>query len=155
MSIIYNRLDSYWLWKEITSKLGLSNPSYKYWQQTQSLKLNNKYLFIKKQTLPQKYTFVEPELTNLAGYLPVRYASDQLHVDPHTFTSHKMTLHNRFEYKFVENVQFVNLKRFFLEHGIRIQRQSTVHLGRLNQLEITPMSTFYPLNDTYGVVVYD
>jgi len=155
MSLLYSKLDTYWLWKEIAARLGVSNPTYKYWPDAQSLQLNNKYLFLKQHTLPERYTYIEPELTSLAGYLPVRYASDQLHIDPHTFTSAKMALNRHFEYRFVENVKFVNLRRFFKEHGIELKRRSTVQMGRIGELDFAPTSTFYKINDRYGVVVDD
>lgn len=155
MSIVYNKLNSYWLWKELASHLKLSNPTYRYWKQTQNLKLNNKYVFLKKQTLPEKYMYAENYLTDLSGYLPIKYASDQLSIDSHTFTYKKMALHNQFEYRYVEDIKFVNLKRFFVENGIILNRSNTLHLGRINSLEITADSTFYKLNDTYGIVVYD
>jgi len=74
--------------------------------------------FIQKQTLPQKHEYVEEILTDLSGYLPTKYASDQLHVNEHLFVSDKMKLHTEFEYKFVEDVKFVNIKKFFKEYDI-------------------------------------
>lgn len=152
MALLYSKLDRYWLWKEIRSNLGLSNPAYKYWK-TPSLKLNNKYLFLQKNALPPRYAYVENALTDLSGHLPARYASDILHLDAHTFTSKKMTLYSQFEYKFVEDIRFVNMRRFFREHGIDIRRESLVQVGRISALDIAPTSTFYALNDYFGVVV--
>ena len=34
MSYLPNTLNSFWLWKEVSSKLGVSNPAYKYWKNT-------------------------------------------------------------------------------------------------------------------------
>ncbi len=118
MSPIPNTLNSFWLWREVYVKLGVSNPAYKYWKKTPNIKLNNKYVFIQKQTLPQKHEYVEEILTDLSGYLPIKYASDQLHVNEHLFVSDKMKLHTEFEYKFVEDVKFVNIKKFFKEYDI-------------------------------------
>ena len=153
--MVYNTLNSYWLWKELATFLKVSNPTYKYWKNAQSFKLNNKYVFLQKNTLPQKYEYAQNYLTDLSGYLPIKYASDRLNIDSHTFTYNKMALHNQFEYKFVEDVKFVNLKRFFLENGIKVNKNSMFHLGRMNSLEITLDSTFYKINDNYGIVVYD
>ncbi len=154
-SLIYNRLNNYWLWKEISAKLGVSNPAYRYWRDVRDLKLNNKYVFLQKETLPEKYSFVEETLTDLSGYLPTRYASDALHIDSRIFTYDRMKLYGSFEYKFVEDVKFVNLRRFFKEHGIRVTKESILHLGRLQDLEITPDSQLYRLEGDYGIVVYD
>jgi hypothetical protein len=154
MSALPNTLNSFWLWREVYAKLGVSNPAYKYWKNTQTLKLNNKYIFIQKDTLPQKHLYVQEILTDLSGYLPIKYASDQLHVNEHLFTSDKMKLHGEFEYKFVEDVKFVNIKKFFRENGIDIPKHSLVQLGRMKDLEITPDSTFYNLKNDYGIVVY-
>ena len=85
MSYLPNTLNSSWLWREVSSKLGVSNPAYKYWKNTPNMKLNNKYVFIQKETLPQKYEHVEPILTDLSGFLPIKFASDQLHVNEHVF----------------------------------------------------------------------
>lgn len=150
-----NTLNSYWLYKEITAKLGLSNPSYKYWGETKTLKLNNKYLFLQKNTLPQKYTYIEERLSDLSGYLPTRYASDKLHTSEHIFSYEKMRLYKEFEYKFVEDIKFVNIRRFFKEFGIKVDKNSTVHLAKLDNLIITPDATFYNLKNDYGLVVYN
>ena len=155
MSYLPNTLNSFWLWREVSSKLGVSNPVYKYWKSTPNLKLNNKYIFIQKETLPQKYAFVEPSLTDLSGHLPIKYASDRLHVNEHVFSYDKMKLYKEFEYKFVEDVKFVNIKKFFLENGIRVGKNSIIQLGKIKDLEITATSTFYNLKNDYGIVVYE
>ena len=155
MSHLPNRLNSFWLWREISSKLGVSNPAYKYWKNTPNLKLNNKYIFLQKNTLPEKHSHVEEILTDLSGHLPIKYASDQLHVNEHLFSSDKMKLHKEFEYKFVEDVKFVNIKKFFRENGIIVPKNSLIQLGKTKDLEFTPDSTFYNLKDDYGIVVYN
>lgn len=155
MSHLPNTLNSYWLWREVCSKLGVSNPAYKYWSQTKNLKLNNKYVFIQKNTLPQKYLHVEEILTDLSGFLPVKYASDRLHMSERIFSYDKMRLYKEFEYKFVEDVKFVNIKKFFTEHGIKVGKNSIVQLGRIKDLDIGPDCTFYNLKDDYAIVVYD
>jgi len=155
MSALPNTLNSFWLWREIYAKLGVSNPAYKYWKNTQTLKLNNKYVFIQKDTLPKKHEYIQEILTDLSGYLPIKYASDQLHVNEHLFTTDKMKLHREFEYKFVEDVKFVNIRKFFRENGIQVSRNSFIQLGRMKDLEITADSTFYNLKNDYGIVVYD
>ena len=155
MSALPNTLNSFWLWREVYAKLGVSNPAYKYWKNTQTLKLNNKYVFIQKDTLPKKHEYVQEILTDLSGYLPIKYASDQLHVNEHLFISDKMKLHREFEYKFVEDVKFVNIRKFFRENGIQVSRHSIIQLGRMKDLEITTDSTFYNLKNDYGIVVYD
>jgi len=154
MSHLPNKLNSFWLWREVYAKLGISNPAYKYWKNTQTLKLNNKYIFIQKHTLPQKHQHVEEILTDLSGYLPIKYASDQLHVNEHLFSYDKMSLHKEFEYKYVEDVKFVNIKKFFKENGIIVSKNSFIQLGKLKDLEITPDATFYNLKNDYGIVVY-
>jgi hypothetical protein len=155
MSHLPNTLNSFWLWREVYSKLGISNPAYKYWNQTPNIKLNNKYVFIQKNTLPSKYDYVEPILTDLSGYLPIKFASDQLHVNEHIFSYDKMKLHSEFEYKFVEDVKFVNIKKFFREHGIRVGKNSLIQLGKIRDLELTSEATFYNLKNDYAIVVYD
>ena len=155
MSALPNTLNSFWLWREVYAKLGVSNPAYKYWKNTQTLKLNNKYVFIQKDTLPKKHEHVQEILTDLSGYLPIKYASDQLHVNEHLFTSDKMKLHREFEYKFVEDVKFVNIKKFFRENGIEVAKNSLIQLAKLKDLEITPEARFYNLKNDYGIVVYD
>ncbi len=155
MSYLPNTLNSFWLWREISSKLGVSNPAYKYWKETQTLKLNNKYLFLQKNTLPQKHQHIEKVLTDLSGHLPIKFASDQLHVNEHIFSYDKMKLYREFEYKFVEDVKFVNIRKFFRENGIRVSKNSLIQLGKMKDLEITVDSTFYKLKDDYGIVVYD
>ncbi len=150
----YSVLDKQWLWKEIYTKLGISPPAYKYWKDTPSLKLN-RYLFLQKETLPQKYSYIESDLTDISGYLPTQYASIQLNMDSHIFSYKKMRLHNSFEYKFVNDIKFVNMRRFFLEYNIRIKKDSMIRLGKLDSLPIFPNSTFYKIDNNYGVVVYD
>jgi len=155
MSNLPSTLNSFWLWREISSKLGVSNPAYKYWTNTPNLKLNNKYIFLKKETLPQKHMHIEEILTDLSGHLPIKYASDQLHINERLFSSDKMKSHREFEYKFVEDVKFVNIKKFFRENGIKVTKNSLVLLGKLKDLELSVDSTFYRLKDDYAVVVYD
>jgi hypothetical protein len=155
MSHLPSTLNSFWLWREVSSKLGVSNPAYKYWKNTPSLKLNNKYVFIKKETLPPKHLHVEEILTDLSGHLPIKFASDQLHVNEHLFSSDKMKLHKEFEYKFVEDVKFVNIRKFFRENGIKVTKNSLLQLGKMKDLEFTSDSTFYRLKDDYGIVVYE
>jgi hypothetical protein len=155
MSSLPNKLDSYWLWKEVYSKLGVSNPLYKYWKDTPHIKLNNKYVFVKKHTLPKKYGYIEEILTDLSGYLPTRYAADALHVNEHIFSYDKMRLHKEFEYKYVEDVKFVNIRKFFTQNGIKVPNNAIVHLGRLKDLEITQDATFYNLKNDYGIVIYE
>lgn len=155
MPHLLNRLNSFWLWREISSKLGVSNPAYRYWKDTPNIKLNNKYVFLKKDTLPPKHLHVQESLTDLSGHLPIKYASDQLHVNEHLFSCNKMRLHREFEYKFVEDIKFVNIKKFFRENGIRVNKDSLVQLGKLKDLEITIDSTFYRLKDDYAIVVYE
>jgi hypothetical protein len=154
MSYLPNTLNSYWLWREVSSKLGVSNPAYKYWKDTPNLKLNNKYLFVQKNTLPEKHAYIENILTDLSGHLPIKFASDQLHVNEHIFSYEKMKLHNEFEYKFVEDIKFVNIKKFFKENGIFVPKNSFVHLGKLKDLDITADASFYNLKNDYGIVVY-
>ncbi len=155
MSNLPSTLNSFWLWREVSSKLGVSNPAYKYWKNTPNMKLNNKYVFIQKETLPPKHLHIEEILTDLSGHLPIKFASDQLHVNEHLFSSEKMRLHKEFEYKFVEDVKFVNIKKFFRENGIKVTKNSLVQLGKMRDLEFSIDSTFYRLKDDYGVVVYD
>ncbi|MDQ1263231.1 MAG: hypothetical protein QG559_232 [Campylobacterota bacterium] len=155
MTHLPNTLNSYWLWREISSKLGVSNPTYKYWKESKNLKLNNKYIFIQKNTLPQKHMYIEGVLTDLSGYLPIKYASDRLHVSEHIFSYEKMKLYREFEYKFVEDVKFVNIKKFFTEFGIKVNKNSIIQLGKIKDLEFTPNSTFYNLKNDYGIVVYE
>ncbi|MBD3823150.1 MAG: hypothetical protein IE916_01395 [Epsilonproteobacteria bacterium] len=154
MSSLPNMLNSFWLWREVSRKLGVSNPLYKYWAQTPSIKLNNKYIFVEKNKLPQKYEYIEPVLTDLSGYLPTKYASDRLHVNEHLFNCEKMKLYREFEYKYVEDIKFVNIKRFFTEHGIKVSKNSIAHMGKIKELEITADSIFYRLKDDYAIVVY-
>jgi len=155
MSHLPNTLNSFWLWREVSSKLGVSNPLYKYWKDTPNIKLNNKYIFVQKNKLPQKYEYVEPILTDLSGYLPIKYASDRLHVNEHIFSYEKMSMFKEFEYKYVEDVKFVNIKKFFRENGIKVGKNSLVQLGKFKDLEITPNSTFYNLKNDYAIVVYE
>ena len=155
MSHLPNTLNSFWLWREVSSKLGVSNPAYKYWKNTPTLKLNNKYLFIQKNTLPSKHEHIENILTDLSGYLPIKFASDQLHVNEHIFSYEKMKLYKEFEYKFVEDIKFVNIKKFFRENGIKVSKSSIIQLGKMKDLEISADSTFYNLKNDYGIVVYN
>ncbi|MEA2099319.1 MAG: hypothetical protein U9P72_04230 [Campylobacterota bacterium] len=155
MSHLPNTLNSFWLWREVSSKLGVSNPLYKYWKDTPNLKLNNKYVFVKKNRLPAKYEYIEPILTDLSGYLPIKFASDRLHVNEHIFSYDKMRLNKEFEYKFVEDIKFVNIKKFFRENGIKVTKNSLVQLGKIRDLDISVNSTFYNLKNDYGVVVYE
>jgi len=154
MSYLPNTLNSFWLWKEVSSKLGVSNPAYKYWKDTQNMKLNNKYVFVKKATLPKKHEHVESILTDLSGHLPIKFASDQLHVSEHLFSYEKMKLHREFEYKFVQDVKFVNIKKFFIENGIYVPKNSIVQLGKIKDLDLASSTSFYRLKDDYGIVVY-
>ena len=155
MSHLPSTLNSFWLWREVSSKLGVSNPAYKYWKNTPNIKLNNKYVFIQKETLPPKYTHVEEILTDLSGFLPIKFASDQLHVNEHIFSYEKMKLYKEFDYKFVEDVKFVNIRKFFRENGIKVGKNSIIQLGRMKDLEFDVNSTFYNLKNDYGIVVYD
>lgn len=155
MSYLPNTLNSFWLWREVSSKLGVSNPAYKYWKNTPNLKLNNKYVFIKKETLPEKYEYVEPILTDLSGHLPIKYASDRLHTSEHIFSYEKMKLYKEFEYKYVEDVKFVNIKKFFRENGIIVSKNSIVQLGKMKDLDLAGSSAFYNLKNDYGIVVYE
>jgi hypothetical protein len=155
MSHLPSTLNSFWLWREVSSKLGVSNPAYKYWKNTPNIKLNNKYIFIQKETLPLKHLHIEEILTDLSGHLPIKFASDQLHVNEHLFSSDKMKLHKEFEYKFVEDVKFVNIKKFFRENGIKVTKNSLIQLAKIKDLEFSAESTFYRLKDDYGIVVYD
>ncbi len=155
MSTLPNTLNSFWLWKEISAKLGVSNPAYKYWRQTPNIKLNNKYVFLQKNTLPTKYEHIQEKLTDISGHLPIKFASDQLHVNEHIFSYEKMKLFREFEYKFVEDVKFVNIKKFFRENGIVIPKNSIVHLGKIKDLDLITSSAFYRLKDDYGITVYN
>jgi len=155
MSHLPSTLNSFWLWREVSSKLGVSNPAYKYWKNTPSLKLNNKYVFVKKETLPPKHLHIEEILTDLSGHLPIKFASDQLHVNEHIFSYEKMKLFKEFEYKFVEDVKFVNIKKFFRENGIKVTKNSLIQLGKMKDLEFSSDASFYRLKDDYGIVVYD
>ena len=155
MSHLPSTLNSFWLWREVSSKLGVSNPAYKYWKNTPNMKLNNKYVFIQKHKLPQKHMHIQDILTDLSGHLPIKFASDQLHVNEHIFSYEKMKLFKEFEYKFVEDVKFVNIKKFFRENGIVVKKNSLVQLGKIKELEISVDSTFYRLKDDYAIVVYE
>lgn len=155
MSYLPNTLNSFWLWREVYQKLGVSNPLYKYWKNTPNLKLNNKYVFVQKNTLPTKYSYIEPDLTDLSGYLPIKYASDRLHVNEHIFSYEKMKLYKEFDYKFVQDIKFVNIKKFFTENGIIVKKNSIIQLGKIKDLDISANSTFYNLKNDYGIVVYE
>jgi len=155
MSHLPSTLNSFWLWREVSFKLGVSNPAYKYWKNTPNIKLNNKYVFIQKETLPQKHEHVESILTDLSGFLPIKFASDQLHVNEHIFSYEKMKLYKEFDYKFVQDVKFVNIKKFFRENGIKVGKNSLIQLGKIKDLEFDINSTFYNLKNDYGIVVYN
>ena len=155
VSSLPNKLNDYWLWKEIRRKLGVSNPLYKYWQDTPNMKLNNKYIFLKKHTLPAKYLHVEENLTDLSGYLPTKYAADALHLNEHVFNYDKMRLHKEFEYRYIEEIKFVNIRKFFTENGIVVPKGAVVHLGKLKELVIDEASVFYNLKNDYGIVIYE
>jgi len=155
MSYLPNTLNSFWLWREVSSKLGVSNPAYKYWKNTPNMKLNNKYIFVQKKTLPKKHEHVENILTDLTGHLPIKYASDRLHVNEHVFSYEKMKLYKEFDYKFVEDVKFVNIKKFFMENGIYVNKNSIIQLGKMKDLDLNENCTFYNLKNDYAVVVYD
>ncbi|MCD4667494.1 MAG: hypothetical protein K8R44_02700 [Sulfurimonas sp.] len=155
MSYLPNTLNSFWLWREVSNKLGVSNPAYKYWKNTPNLKLNNKYIFIQKETLPEKYEYIESILTDLSGHLPIKYASDRLHVNEHIFSYEKMKLYKEFEYKYVQDVKFVNIKKFFRENGIKVAKNSIVQLGKIKELDLAGSSAFYNLKNDYGIVVYE
>ena len=137
MSYMPNTLNSFWLWREVSSKIGVSNPAYKYWKNTPNMKLNNKYVFIQKETLPEKYEYVEPILTDLSGHLPIKYASDRLHVNEHIFSYEKMKLYKEFE------------------NGIKVGKNSIVQLGKMKDLDLSGSSAFYNLKNDYGIVVYE
>ena len=154
MSALPDKLNRFWLWREVSQKLNLSNPTYKYKKKTSNIKLNNKYVFIKKNTLPSKYSYIEEQLTDLSGYLPIRYAADSLGVNEHIFTYDKMSLYRCFEYKYICGIKFVNIKKFFIQNSIEVNKNSIVHLGKLKDLEITKDSRFYNLQNGYGIVVY-
>lgn len=154
MSALHSTLDSHWLWKEVYTKLDISSPAYQYWNTTRHIKLN-RYVFLEKNTLPERYAYIQEDLTDLSGYLPTQYAATQLGIDSHIFSYKKMRLHSQFEYKFINDIKFVNLKRFFLENGIKVTKTSYIHLARLDELVITADSRFYRIDDNYGVVVYD
>jgi len=66
-----------------------------------------------------------------------------------------MKLFREFEYKFVEDVKFVNIKKFFRENGIFVPKNSIVQLGKIKDLDLATCSSFYNLKDDYGVVVYE
>jgi hypothetical protein len=132
----------------------LSNPAYQSWKETPHIKVG-RYVFLQKGCLPERYAAIERELTDLSGYLPVQYAAGMLGADAHIFNTKQMRLHDRFEYKFVSEIKFVNIRRFFVEHGIRPGSGSTILLDRLDRLYITPQCRFYRIDDHYGVVVYD
>ena len=155
MSHLPNTLNSFWLWREVSSKLGVSNPAYKYWKNTPNIKLNNKYVFIQKKSLPPKHEYIESILTDLSGYLPIKFASDQLHINEHIFSYEKMKLYKEFDYKFVEDIKFVNIRKFFRENGIVIPKNSVVQLGKIKDLEFDVTSTFYNLKNDYGIMVYN
>lgn len=155
MSYLPNTLNSFWLWKEVSAKLGVSNPAYKYWRHTPNMKLNNKYVFVQKDTLPKKHEHVQDILTDLSGHLPIKFASDQLHVNEHIFSYDKMKMFSEFEYKFVEDVKFVNIKKFFRENGIFVSKKSIIQLGKLKDLDISNSTAFYNLKNDYGVVVFE
>ena len=155
MSHFPNTLNSFWLWREVCAKLGVSNPAYKYWKTTPNIKLNNKYVFIQKDTLPKKHEHVQDILTDLSGHLPIKFASDQLHVNEHIFSYDKMKMYSEFEYKFVQDVKFVNMKKFFRENGIIVPKNSIIQLGKLNDLDLCNSSAFYNLKNDYGVVIYE
>ncbi len=154
MSALPDKLNDFWLWKEISQKLNLSNPTYKYWNTTKHIKLNNKYIFLQKNTLPLKYAFVEENLTDLSGLLPVRFAADSLGINEHIFTYEKMSLYKAFEFRYICGIKFVNLKKFFIENGIEAGKDSVIHLGKIKNLEINENSRFYNIDNNYGIVVY-
>ncbi len=155
MSHFPNTLNSFWLWREVSLKLGVSNPAYKYWKETPNMKLNNKYVFVQKDTLPKKHEHIQNILTDLSGHLPIKFASDQLHVNEHIFSYDKMKLYSEFEYKFVQDIKFVNIKKFFRENGIFIPKNSIVQLGKIKDLDLLNSSAFYNLKNDYGVVIYE
>ncbi len=154
MSAFYNILDKHTLWSEMRELLELSNPAYSYWDETNHIKLN-RYVFIENKTIPQKYLHVLNDTSDLSGYLPVSYASSQLNIDSHIFNTKQMRLHNTFEYKFVNGIKFVNIKRFFLEYAIEVKKDSLISLVKMEEATILPNSTLYNIDGKYVVVVYD
>ena len=76
-------------------------------------------------------------------------------MNEHLFLSDKMKLHNEFEYKFVEDIKFVNIKKFFRENGIHVNKHSIVQLGKMKDLDLAGSSAFYNLKNDYGIVVYE
>ena len=66
-----------------------------------------------------------------------------------------MKLHKEFDYKFVEDVKFVNIKKFFRENGIKVAKNSVVQLAKMKDLDLSGSTSFYNLKNDYGIVVYD
>lgn len=147
-------LRDYWLWKEVQAKLELSNPAYKYWKHTPHIKLNNKYIFIKKTTLPEKHCHIEEKLTDLTGFVPVQYAADRLHISAHIFRTKNMKLFDAFEYIYVEKIKFVNLAKFFAEYHIQDYRESILHMGLLEGLDTEAATNVITLKEGYGLAFY-
>ena len=154
MSAFYNILHNHTLWNEMRTLLNLSNPAYTYWQDTNVIKLS-RYLFLDNDTIPERYLHIVESTSDLSGYLPTRYAADQLNIDTHIFNTKQMRLNTHFEYKFVQGVKFVNIKRFFTEHGIVVNKNSLVSLSKLESAIILPNSRLYTIDAKYAVVVYD
>jgi len=66
-----------------------------------------------------------------------------------------MKLYKEFEYKFVEDIKFVNIKKFFRENGINVSKNSIIQLGKIKDLDLSADATFYNLKNDYGIVVYE
>jgi len=119
------------------------------------LKLNNKMpKYLPTWVIIFLFSFMLSKF-GLFRYLPIKYASDMLHVNEHIFSYEKMKLYSKFEYKFVEDIKFVNIKKFFKENGIRVGKNSIVQLGKIKDLELDASATFYKLKDDYAIVVYE
>jgi len=65
MANLPSTLNSFWLWYEVSSKFGVSNPAYNYWKNTSNMKFNDKYVVIQKETL------ADP-----SSHLPIQFVKD-------------------------------------------------------------------------------
>ncbi len=113
-------LDNYVLSKELMKLAGISSNAFRYWKDCIATKYyKSRVIFIHKKFIHKKYEHLIDKCTNLKGYTQSSSFCRYTNLSPsHLTKSNQSKIYNILDIKTIDDIKFVNLKKFLSDHNL-------------------------------------
>lgn len=113
-------LDNFVLSKELMKKAGISPNAFRYWSRAVAAKHEEgRAVFLHKDHVHKKYKDLIQKCSSLDGYIQSQAFCRFTNLAPsHLIESNKANLYDVLDIKVVEDIKFVNLRKFYDDFGL-------------------------------------